>query len=68
MQARHLFCPVCGVQAFYIPRSNPDGVAVTVNCAYQDLRKNGIHVNVIEYDGINWDTAYQQTGIEKESK
>ena len=25
--ARHRFCATCGVQAFYIPRSNPDGVA-----------------------------------------
>ena len=24
-QAKHLFCKLCGVQSFYIPRSNPDG-------------------------------------------
>jgi hypothetical protein len=30
--ARHRFCRVCGIKAFYIPRSNPDGVDVNVRC------------------------------------
>ena len=30
--AKHTFCSVCGVQSFYHPRSNPDGVAVTLDC------------------------------------
>jgi hypothetical protein len=30
--ARHRFCRICGVKAFYIPRSNPDGVDVNVRC------------------------------------
>lgn len=30
--ARHRFCKVCGIKAFYIPRSNPDGVDVNVHC------------------------------------
>lgn len=25
-QAKHMFCTKCGVQSFYIPRSNPDGM------------------------------------------
>ena len=25
--ARHLFCRVCGVKSFYVPRSHPDGIA-----------------------------------------
>ena len=24
-KAKHMFCSVCGVQSFYIPRSNQDG-------------------------------------------
>ena len=24
-QAKHLFCSTCGVQSFYVPRSNPNG-------------------------------------------
>lgn len=30
--AKHRFCGTCGVKAFYIPRSNPDGVDVNVRC------------------------------------
>jgi hypothetical protein len=30
--AKHRFCRVCGVKAFYIPRSNPDGIDVNVRC------------------------------------
>ncbi len=33
--AKHMFCKVCGVQAYYVPRSNPDGVAVTLACVDQ---------------------------------
>lgn len=30
--ARHLFCRHCGVKAFYVPRSHPDGFSVNVRC------------------------------------
>ena len=30
MTAVHKFCRICGVQSFYHPRSNPDGIAVTI--------------------------------------
>ncbi len=30
--ARHLFCRICGIKAFYVPRSNPDGFDVNVRC------------------------------------
>mmetsp|Transcript_34159 Transcript_34159/g.86378 ORF Transcript_34159/g.86378 Transcript_34159/m.86378 type:complete len:159 (+) Transcript_34159:85-561(+) len=30
--AKHRFCRRCGVLSFYTPRSNPDGVAVTLWC------------------------------------
>ena len=30
--ARHLFCGVCGIKSFYIPRSNPDGVSINMRC------------------------------------
>ena len=30
--AKHLFCRVCGVKSFYIPRSHPDGFSVNARC------------------------------------
>ena len=30
--AKHLFCSRCGIKAFYVPRSNPDGFDINVHC------------------------------------
>ncbi len=30
--AKHRFCSVCGIKAFYVPRSHPDGIDVNVLC------------------------------------
>jgi hypothetical protein len=30
--AKHRFCRHCGIKAFYIPRSHPDGIDVNVRC------------------------------------
>lgn len=49
--AQHTFCKVCGVKPFYIPRSNPDGIDVNVNC----LDTEGLIVNVTDFDGQNWE-------------
>ena len=50
--AQHLFCKTCGVKSFYIPRSNPDGYAVTWRCLddWMDL-----DVTVSPFDGQNWE-------------
>ena len=50
--ARHLFCKICGVKSYYIPRSNPDGVAVTWRCldAWEQFE-----VTVNAFDGQNWE-------------
>ncbi|MCI4646444.1 MAG: GFA family protein [Hyphomonadaceae bacterium] len=50
--AKHLFCKTCGVKSFYIPRSNPDGYAVTWRCldAWDQL-----DVTVNSFDGQNWE-------------
>ena len=50
--ARHLFCRICGVKSFYIPRSNPDGYTVNIRC----LDPPGIaKVTVRSFDGRNWE-------------
>ena len=49
--ARHYFCRTCGIKAFYIPRSNPDGVDVNVNC----LDEVPQQMTIAEFDGRNWE-------------
>jgi hypothetical protein len=50
--AKHRFCRVCGIKAFYIPRSNPDGVDVNARC----LDAGTVASLAIEpFDGANWE-------------
>ena len=51
-RARHLFCKTCGIKSFYIPRSNPDGFAVTWRCL-DDWDQ--LEVTVTPFDGRNWE-------------
>jgi hypothetical protein len=51
--ARHMFCGVCGIKPFYIPRSNPDGVSVNLRCLD---RANVRSVQVLPFDGRNWES------------
>jgi len=50
--AQHLFCLVCGVKSYYIPRSNLNGVAVTWRCL--DDWEN-LDVTINKFDGQNWE-------------
>ena len=53
--ARHLFCAVCGVKSFYVPRSHPDGYSVNARC----LDDVEIADLVIEpADGRNWEAQF----------
>eukprot|EP00981_Chlorochromonas_danica_P013887 scaffold7012_cov166-Ochromonas_danica.AAC.11 len=63
--AKHLFCKKCGVQAFYIPRSNPDGVAVTLACIKQSEIES---VEVRGFDGNNWESFYKTSNIQQFSQ
>ena len=49
--ARHLFCTICGIKSFYIPRSNPDGYDVNVRCLEPQPKELEIEV----FDGKNWE-------------
>ena len=49
--AKHTFCKVCGVKAFYTPRSNPDGIDVNVRCLDPQPRE----VTIEPFDGANWE-------------
>ncbi|HEX7810309.1 MAG TPA: GFA family protein [Burkholderiales bacterium] len=50
--AKHLFCRRCGIKAYYVPRSNPDGFSVNVRCldGYPDL-----DMSVEPFDGRDWE-------------
>jgi hypothetical protein len=50
--AKHTFCSVCGVHAFYTPRSHPDGVDVNVRCLDGDA---AARFTVTPFDGREWE-------------
>lgn len=58
--AEHLFCSVCGVKSFYVPRSHPDGYSVNARCL------DGHPLAEVEprpFDGQNWEkSAPELTG------
>ena len=50
--AQHLFCKVCGIKSFYVPRSNPGGFSVNVRCLEaQTITK----IKITKFDGLNWE-------------
>ncbi|KAI5339611.1 hypothetical protein L3X38_018883 [Prunus dulcis] len=63
--AKHKFCKVCGITSFYYPRSNPDGISITFTCIDPGTLT---HIEVKYYDGKNWETSHNQTGIASQSK
>jgi hypothetical protein len=54
--AKHRFCKVCGIHAFYTPRSDPDKVDVNVRClAGVDLDR----LAPARFDGRHWEEAIE---------
>jgi len=49
--AKHTFCKYCGIKPFYIPRSNPDGIDININC----LETKPHTINIVDFDGKNWE-------------
>ncbi|NCF72779.1 MAG: GFA family protein [Gammaproteobacteria bacterium] len=50
--AQHTFCRHCGIKAFYVPRSHPDGLSINVNCL--DPATIG-SVAETPFDGGSWE-------------
>ena len=46
--AKHMFCAVCGVKSFYVPRSNPDGYSVKLHCL--DNPRSFDEVRIVNFD------------------
>lgn len=54
--ASHTFCRVCGIHAFYVPRSDPDKIDVNARCL------NGVDVadlRPLMFDGQHWEAAIE---------
>jgi hypothetical protein len=50
--AKHLFCSICGIKSFYVPRSKPDGFSINVRC----LDDGAVRVTRITlFDGKDWE-------------
>ena len=61
--ARHFFCRTCGMKPFYVPRSNPDGIDVNVNCL-DPVPKD---FDIEPFDGRNWEAnAASLAGLSRE--
>ena len=63
--ANHLFCKTCGICTHYRPRSNPDGVAITVFTLAPGTVSS---VTTRKYDGIHWEDAYAETQIASQTR
>lgn len=50
--AQHRFCRTCGIHAFGVPRSKPDGYTVNVRCLDEDLSDR---VEIAPFDGVHWE-------------
>jgi len=63
--ARHLHCEICGVCPLYVPRSNPDGFAVTIYCMddYPPGGGGALSAKVEEFDGTNWEDFIGKSSI-----
>lgn len=53
--AKHLFCSVCGIKSFYVPRSHPDGYSVNARCLDDGTVDE---MTVVKSDGKNWEKTY----------
>ncbi|KAK6754876.1 hypothetical protein RB195_013697 [Necator americanus] len=51
-QAKHRFCGICGVQSFYVPRSNPDCIGVMPHCIDSPTVKE---LRFSTFNGQNWE-------------
>ena len=59
--AKHLFCAVCGIKSFYVPRSRPDGYSVNVRCLDAGTFSA---TRVRPFDGQRWEHHVASIGTD----
>jgi hypothetical protein len=57
--AQHLFCVVCGVKSFYVPRSYPEGYSVNARCLDEGTLAG---LSIVPFDGKDWEGQFAQGG------
>lgn len=55
--AQHLFCSVCGIKSFYVPRSHPEGYSVNARCLDEGTVRS---LRVTPFDGRRWEQQYPE--------
>lgn len=55
--AKHTFCKICGIHAFYRPRSHPQDYDVNVHCLDGNM---GDRFHIVPFDGANWEDSIDQ--------
>ena len=55
--AKHLFCSVCGIKSFYVPRSHPDGYSVNARCLDAGTVTG---MRTIACDGRDWEKQFPE--------
>jgi len=53
--AKHLFCSVCGIKSFYVPRSHPDGISVNARCIDSETIEE---LTVTSFNVREWEAQY----------
>ncbi len=56
-QAQHLFCRQCGVESFYVPRSNPNCYGVMPHCIDSPTIQS---IEYVDFDGENWEKSMNE--------
>ena len=55
--AKHLFCSVCGIKSFYVPRSHPDGFSVNTRCLDPGTVEE---ILITPFNGLEWEKQYPE--------
>lgn len=55
--AKHTFCRVCGIHAFYQPRSHPNSIDVNIRCLDEKIISK---FDIKAFDGANWEKNIDQ--------
>jgi hypothetical protein len=53
--AKHLFCSLCGIKSFYVPRSHPDGISVNARCLDEGTVEA---ITISQTNGRDWEKQY----------